>query len=133
MDGFIPVGSKGKLVLTPPTPRSPAAASVVADRDGKEHRSPWEWLASFKPGYISTRWRRSMKGGFYCAVCHSKDKHLPTKCPMLTDLGLKLVEVGVTLVDPRLAVVLLQQVVSPAPLVPRWPQLPKNLLLLQQV
>ena len=35
-----------------------------------------------------------MKGNFYCAVCHSKDKHLPTKCPMLTELGLKLIEVG---------------------------------------
>jgi hypothetical protein len=31
MDGFIPVGAKGKLVLTPSTPRSPTAATVVTD------------------------------------------------------------------------------------------------------
>jgi hypothetical protein len=125
MDGFIPVGAKGKPVLTPSTPRSPVAASVVADCDGKEHHSPWEWLASFEPGYISTRWHRSMKGGFYCTVCHSKDKHLPTKCPMLTDLGLKLVEVGGNPGGSKAS--------GGAPLVPRWPQLLKNLLLLQQV
>ena len=35
-----------------------------------------------------------MKGNFYCAICHSKDRHLPTKCPMLAELGLKLIEVG---------------------------------------
>ena len=96
MDGFIPVGAKGKgtPVLTPSTPCSPTAATVVTDQDGKEHRSPWEWLVSYEPGGIAARWRRSMKGGFYCAFCHSKDKHLPTKCPMLTELGLKLIEVG---------------------------------------
>ena len=96
MDGFIPVGAKGKgtPVLTPSTPRSPTAATVVTDQDGKEHRSPWEWLVSYEPGGIAARWRHSMKGGFYCAFCHSKDKHLPTKCPMLTELGLKLIEVG---------------------------------------
>ena len=51
-------------------------------------------LPGSEPGYIATRWRRSMKGGFYGAFCHSKDKHLSTKCPMLTELGLKLIEVG---------------------------------------
>ena len=60
---------------------------------------------------------------------------------MLTELGLKLIEVGVALrVDPRLAPVLPRQAVPPAPLVPKWPQqsprrtLPTVLLgLLQQV
>jgi hypothetical protein len=94
MDGFIPVGAKGKPVLPPSTPCTPTAATVITDQNGKEHRSPWEWLASYTPGGISSCWSRSMKGNFYCAVCHSKDKHLPTKCPMLTELGLKLIEVG---------------------------------------
>jgi hypothetical protein len=91
MDGIILVGAKGKPVLPPSTPRTPTAATVITDQNGKEHRSPWEWLASYTPGGISSRWSRSMKGNFYCAVCHSKDKHLPTKCPMLTELGLKLI------------------------------------------
>jgi hypothetical protein len=94
MDGFIPVGAKGKPVLPPSTPCTPTAATVITDQNGKEHRSPWEWLASYTPGGISSCWSRSMKGNFYCAVCHSKDKHLPTKCPMLTELGFKLIEVG---------------------------------------
>jgi len=35
MDSFIPVGSKGKALFSPSTPRSPAAATVVTYRDGK--------------------------------------------------------------------------------------------------
>ena len=35
MDRFIPVGSKGKALFSPSTPRSPAAATVVTYRDGK--------------------------------------------------------------------------------------------------
>ena len=94
MDGFIPVDANGKPVLPPSTPRLPTAATVVTDHDGKEHRSPWEWLATFDTKGITARWHRSMQGGFYCAICHSKDKHLPTKCPLLTELGLKLIDVG---------------------------------------
>ncbi len=85
MDGFTLVGAKGKGNPPQSTPRSPAAAMAVTDRHGKEHRSPWEWLATFESGGILARWRRSLKGSYYCAVCHSKDKHLPTKCPMLTE------------------------------------------------
>jgi hypothetical protein len=80
---------KGKALPPPSTPHSPAAAC-----DGKEHRSTWEWLATFESGGIISRWRCSFCGNFYCALCHSKDKHLPTKCPMLTEFGLKLLEVG---------------------------------------
>jgi hypothetical protein len=94
MDSFIPVGPKGKALLPPSTPCSPTAATVVTDRDGKEHCSPWEWLSTFEHGGIVARWRCSLRGNFCCSTCHSPDKHLPTKCPMLTELGLKLIEVG---------------------------------------
>ena len=66
------------------------------------------------------------------------DKHLPTKCPMLPELGLKLIEVGGALpVDPKLAVVLPRQAVPPVPLGPKQPQRsprrPLPLMRLQQV
>ena len=94
MDSFIPVGPKGKSLLPPSTPRSPAVATVITDRDGKAHRSPWEWLSTFEHGGTVARWRCSLRGNFYCSICHSTDNHLSTKCPMLTELGLKLIEVG---------------------------------------
>jgi hypothetical protein len=62
MDCFIPVGAKGKPVLSPSTPRCPTAATVATNQNGKEHRSPWEWLASYTPSGISACWSRSMKG-----------------------------------------------------------------------
>jgi hypothetical protein len=47
MDKFVVVGST-KKPLTPGTPScSPAAASVVTDKDGKGYRTPWEWLTSY--------------------------------------------------------------------------------------
>lgn len=94
MDEFVVVGGS-KKPLTPGTPfRTPAAASMVTDKDGKEYRTPWEWLASYNsPGIVSRR-QRSLKGGFYCSFCHSSDKYHPTKCPLLMELGLKLVMVG---------------------------------------
>jgi hypothetical protein len=94
MDEFVAVGANGKAASPSPFPRSPAAASALTDREGKEHRSPWEWLASYDSPGILSRWRRSLRGGFYCAFCHSKEKHHPLKCPMLAELNLKLIEVG---------------------------------------
>jgi hypothetical protein len=93
MDEFVAVGANGKAA-TPSSSRSPAAATALTDREGKEHRSPWEWLATYDSPGILYRWRRSLRGGFYCAFCHSKEKHNPLKCPMLAELNLKLMEVG---------------------------------------
>ncbi len=39
-------------------------------------------------------WRRSLRGDFYCPFCSGKDKHHPLKCPLLGELGLKIIEVG---------------------------------------
>ena len=38
--------------------------------------------------------RKSTLLGFYCAFCSGKEKHHPLKCPLLGDLGLKIIEVG---------------------------------------
>ena len=65
MDEFVAVGANGKAASPSPSPRSPAAASANTDREGKEHRSPWEWLASYGSPGILSRWRKSLRGGFY--------------------------------------------------------------------
>jgi hypothetical protein len=67
MDEFVAVGANGKAATPSSFPRSPAAATALTDRKGREHRSPWEWLATWdSPGILSC-WRRSLCGGFYCA------------------------------------------------------------------
>jgi hypothetical protein len=57
MDEFAIVGANGKAIHPTSTPRSPATATAVTGRNGKEHCSPWEWLATFKLGKILSRWR----------------------------------------------------------------------------
>ena len=96
MDEFTVVGAGGKPKPghPSPSPRSPTAASVVTDGDGKRYRTPFEWLASYDPGSLANRWRRSLGGNFYCAFCNGKEKHHPTKCPLLGELGLKLIDVS---------------------------------------
>jgi hypothetical protein len=59
-----------------------------------QYRNPFEWLATYKLTYVATRWRCSLRGDFYCAICNGKEKHHTTKCPLLGKLGLKLIEVG---------------------------------------
>jgi hypothetical protein len=96
MDEFTVVGAGGKPKPghPSPSPRSPAAASVVTDGEGKRYRTPFEWLASYDPGSLANRWRRSLGGNFYCAFCNGKEKHHPTKYPLLGELGLKLIDVS---------------------------------------
>jgi len=42
MDEFVAVGANGKAATPHSFPRSPAAATALTDREGKEHCSPWE-------------------------------------------------------------------------------------------
>ncbi len=56
MDEFATVGENGKAIYPTSTPCSLAVATAVTGRDGKEHRSPWEWLATFKLGKILSCW-----------------------------------------------------------------------------
>jgi hypothetical protein len=94
MDEFIVVGAKTKSGPQSAPLCTPAAPTAATDKEGKVHCSPWEWIAMLESASIASRWRRSLKGGFCCAFCNSKDKHHPYKCPLLNKLGLKLVKVG---------------------------------------
>ncbi len=56
MDEFATVGANGKAIYPTSTPCSLAAGTAFTGRNGKEHRSPWEWLATFKLGKILSCW-----------------------------------------------------------------------------
>jgi hypothetical protein len=94
MDEFVVVGDKYKPGAPNPSSRSPSAALVATDKEGKQLCNPFEWLAMYEPTYVATCWRRSLRGDFYRAICYGKEKHHPTKCPLLGKLGLKLIAVG---------------------------------------
>jgi hypothetical protein len=94
MDEFVVVGGKHKPGTPNPSSCSPAAASVAMDKEGKQFCNPFEWLAMYELTYVATCWRCSLRSDFYCAICYGKEKHHPTKCPLLGKLGLKLIAVG---------------------------------------
>ena len=85
---------EGKLKPGGSSQRLPSVAAVATNKDGKEFRNPFEWLATYDSGFVKQRWQRSLCGGFYCAFCSGKEKHHPLKCPLLGDLGLKIIEIG---------------------------------------
>jgi hypothetical protein len=88
------VGGKQKPGAPNPSFRSPAAALVAMGKEGKQFCNPFEWLATYKPTYVATHWHCSLRGDFYCTICNGKEKHHPTKCPLLGKLDLKLIEMG---------------------------------------
>jgi hypothetical protein len=53
---FATVGANGKAIHLTSTPCSPAVATAVTDRNGKEHCSPGEWLSTFESGSILSCW-----------------------------------------------------------------------------
>jgi hypothetical protein len=77
------------------TPRKggPGASAVAVDKAGKEWSNPFEWISSFSVKSIKTRWDRALAGTGICPICHRSEKpwHVPTNCPLLKDLNLKLV------------------------------------------
>ncbi len=95
MDDFVVVKGKTKPGAPSPSPRStPSAAAVATDKEGKAFRTPFEWLATYDSGFSTVCWHCSHRGDFYCAFSSGKDKHHPLKCPLLGELGLKIIEVG---------------------------------------
>ncbi len=95
MDDFVVVKGKTKPGAPSPSPCStPSAAAVTTNKEGKAFRTPFEWLATYDLGFVMARWCCSLRGDFYCIFCSGKDKHHPLKCPLLGELGLKIIEVG---------------------------------------
>ena len=96
MDEFTVIGAGGKPKpgTLSPSPCSQAATSVVTDREDKRYRTPLEWLATYDPGSITTRWRKSLGENFCCAFCNGKEKHHPLKCLLLGELDLKLIDIS---------------------------------------
>ena len=96
MDEFTAVGAgvKPKPGTPSPSPRSPATSTVVTNGEGKRYPTPFEWLALYNQGSLSTRWHKSLGGNFYCAFCNRKEKHHPVKCLLLGELGLKLIDIS---------------------------------------
>ncbi len=95
MDDFVIVGGKTKPGAPGPSPRStPSTAAFTTDKEGKAFQTPYEWLATYDSGFVTACWHRFLRGGFYCMFCSGKDKHHSLKCPLLGELGLKIIEVG---------------------------------------
>jgi hypothetical protein len=95
MDDFVIVKGKTKPGAPVPSPRStPSAAAVATNKEGKAFQIPFEWLATYDSGFVMACWCRSLRVDFYCKFCSGKDKHHPLKCPLLGELGLKIIEVG---------------------------------------
>jgi len=80
---------------TKKTPKKggPGASAVAVDKSGKEWSTPFEWLSSFSIKVVKTRWDRALAGTDICPICHRAEKpwHVPTNCPLLKYLNLKLV------------------------------------------
>ncbi len=76
-----------------PKKGGPRALAVAVDRSGKEWTNPFEWLSSFSIKVVKTRWDRAIAGTGICPICHRAEKpwDVPTNCPLLKDLNLKLV------------------------------------------
>jgi hypothetical protein len=64
MDEFKLVEGKGKPGTPGNTPRGSSVAAVATDKDGKEFRNPFEWLATYNSGFVKSRWQRSLRGDF---------------------------------------------------------------------
>ncbi len=76
-----------------PKKGGPGAWAVAVDRSGKEWTNPFEWLSSFSIKVVKIWWDLAIAGTGICPICHRAEKpwHVPTNCPLLKDLNLKLV------------------------------------------
>ncbi len=94
-DGFTVVDHSKKKPASSPGHCVPAAASANAnfDRQGKVWQSPFEWLTQYGIKEIKGCWTRAMAGTGICLICHHDKlpRHVPTQCPMLAELNLRLI------------------------------------------
>ncbi len=75
------------------TPRVPAVAAANTNCQGNVWQLLFEWLAKYGIKGIKGRWTHAMVGTGIFLICHRNEKqfHVPTQCPLLLDLGLKLI------------------------------------------
>jgi hypothetical protein len=98
------VGSDKKVPAGEVPKAAAAAASSAVDKQGKEWRNPYKWLASFDIKGVKKRWTCLLAGNGFCPICHSdKDKHAPPACPLLAELNLKLIRVSSPAGPPAVA------------------------------
>jgi hypothetical protein len=92
-DGFKLVDSKKGKPGVGPSPCVPAAATANTDRQGQVWQSPFKRLTKYGLKGIKGCWTRTMAGTGICPICHRDEQpyHVPTKCPLLTKLNLKLI------------------------------------------
>ena len=95
-DGFTEVSHTKKKLPPAPGARHPTAATATSggtDQSGRKWQTPFEWLAVWNVKAIKGRWTRAMAGTGICPICHRDEKpyHVPTLCPLLAEMNLKLV------------------------------------------
>ncbi len=96
-DGFQVVDhSKKGQPMSGSGPCTPAAASANTSSDcqGKFWQFPFEWLAQYGIKGIKGNWTRAMAGMGICLICHCDELpcYMPTLCPLLAKLNLKLIK-----------------------------------------
>ncbi len=89
-DEFKLVGSDKKVPAGKGLKAVAVANSSAVDKQEKEWRNPYEWLASFNIKGVKKRWTRLLAGNDFCPIFHrDKDKHASTACLLLAELNLK--------------------------------------------
>jgi hypothetical protein len=92
-DGFKLVDSKKSKPGASPSPCVPATAAANTACQGQVWQSPFEWLTKYGLKEIKGCWMHAMAGTGICPICHCdvQPYHVPTKCPLLTELNRKLI------------------------------------------
>jgi hypothetical protein len=70
-----------------------ALANTNTDCSGKVWQSPWEWLAQYNIKGFKGHWTYAAGGTEIRPICHRDElpHHVPAQCPLLKELGFKLV------------------------------------------
>ena len=91
-DGFTVHERKGSKPSGPRAAAATAGGGSNSDQRGQVWRTPFEWLSVTKRDVIKGRWTRALAGTGICPICHCPDKpwHVPSLCPLLKELHLKI-------------------------------------------
>jgi hypothetical protein len=70
-------GSNKKLPAGKGLKAAAATASSAVDKQGKEWRNPYKWLASFNSKSVKKHWMHLLAGNGFCPICHRDKKNMP--------------------------------------------------------